>query len=355
MNDITPVQRMIASSSGAILTSLFVTPLDVVKIRMQSQTTKLKCFVYCNGLMDHLCYCLNGNGKQKWYKRPSSFKSTSHGMVQIAKNEGILSLWSGLSPTLVMAVPATVMYFTTYDHLQDFFVNHNYLSKEFSPAFAGAIARSYTVTVISPIELIRTKMQSKKLSRHEIKNAIKSTVDFGGWRYLWIGLGPSLMRDVPFSMLYWFLVEHLKQRISISSVFLKSFTCGFTAGIVSGIVTLPLDVVKTRRQITLGELELLGIHKKEGTTIYAVMKKILQESGFRGLFAGIVPRCAKVGPACAMMIGSYDIGKRFFHNQNEASRKAKSSSTVKAASSFDSSSTFDDIGQSCSHLSAFQN
>ncbi|ROL28029.1 60S ribosomal protein L27 [Anabarilius grahami] len=38
---ITPVQQMLASGTGAVLTSLFVTPLDVVKIRLQAQQTPL--------------------------------------------------------------------------------------------------------------------------------------------------------------------------------------------------------------------------------------------------------------------------------------------------------------------------
>lgn len=40
-----------------------VTPLDVVKTRLQSQHKQMvsnRCFVYCNGLMDHLCPCPNG-------------------------------------------------------------------------------------------------------------------------------------------------------------------------------------------------------------------------------------------------------------------------------------------------------
>lgn len=37
-----------------------MTPLDVVKTRLQAQQKSLlsnKCFLYCNGLMEHLCPC----------------------------------------------------------------------------------------------------------------------------------------------------------------------------------------------------------------------------------------------------------------------------------------------------------
>ncbi|CAK5020499.1 unnamed protein product [Meloidogyne enterolobii] len=42
-----------ASSVGALLTSLLVTPMDVVKIRLQSQVRPLvkgECFLYSNGV-----------------------------------------------------------------------------------------------------------------------------------------------------------------------------------------------------------------------------------------------------------------------------------------------------------------
>lgn len=46
--------------------------------------------------------------------------------------------------------------------------------------------------------------------------------------------------------------------VEIPSVFGRSFVCGFSAGTIAAVLTLPLDVVKTRRQITLGELEMMG-------------------------------------------------------------------------------------------------
>ncbi|KAK6970300.1 solute carrier family 25 member 40-like X2 [Biomphalaria glabrata] len=103
---ISPTEQMLSSCTGALMTSLLMTPFDVVKIRLQSQAkpsnfTKGHCFVYCNGLMDHLCSCVNGlTHSSEWYKRPSHFNGTFDAMIKISRNEGITSLWSGLPPTL---------------------------------------------------------------------------------------------------------------------------------------------------------------------------------------------------------------------------------------------------------------
>ncbi|MED6256646.1 hypothetical protein ATANTOWER_031792 [Ataeniobius toweri] len=77
-----------------------VTPLDVVKIRLQAQKNHMvkgKYFVYCNGLMDHICVCENGKG---WYKAAGQFKGTLDAFYKIVCCEGITALWSGLPPTL---------------------------------------------------------------------------------------------------------------------------------------------------------------------------------------------------------------------------------------------------------------
>ena len=54
-------------------------------------------------------------------------------------------------------------------------------------------------TMISPIELVRTKMQSTQFSYRQIGKAISMSVSHGGWLSLWAGLGPTLLRDIPFS------------------------------------------------------------------------------------------------------------------------------------------------------------
>lgn len=114
---------------------------------------------------------------------------------KIGRHEGISSLWSGLSPTLILAVPATICYFVSYEgtrlFMKDFYLknhpgkttlpfNHssicfNFIFSLFGisgeteqpfsiPLLAGMAARVFSVSIVSPLELIRTKMQSQKLS-----------------------------------------------------------------------------------------------------------------------------------------------------------------------------------------------
>uniref|UniRef100_A0A3Q3EFC8 Mitochondrial glutathione transporter SLC25A39 n=1 Tax=Labrus bergylta TaxID=56723 RepID=A0A3Q3EFC8_9LABR len=338
---ISPVQQMLASGTGALLTSVFVTPLDVVKIRLQAQQTpfrqalareaapwgdiirpsKWKCFLYCNGLMDHVYVCRNGTSCTSWYKTPTHFSGTLDAFVKITRHEGLRSLWSGLPPTLVMAVPATVIYFTCYDQLRDFLRYGLGFQGSHIPLVAGGLARLGAVTVISPLELVRTKMQSRRLPYSELRACIRSSVAQDGLLSLWRGWGPTVLRDVPFSALYWFNYELVKAHLcEKSQVTQANFSISFTAGAVSGaiaaILTLPFDVVKTRRQIQLGEMDTAGVCSKRTTSTWHIMKEIWAELGYRGLFAGFMPRVIKVTPACAVMISTYEFGKAFFQKVN---------------------------------------
>ncbi|KAM9807184.1 mitochondrial glutathione transporter SLC25A40 isoform 2-T3 [Syngnathus typhle] len=333
---------MVSSCSGALLTSLLVTPLDVVKIRLQAQKSPLpkgkqpnssffvtrqsnvfffqcsgKCFVYCNGLMDHVCVCMNG-----WYKAPGHFNGTADAFVKIVRNEGIRSLWSGLPPTLVMAVPATVIYFTCYDQLRAILKVKMGQYEQFAPMLSGAVARVGAVSVISPIELLRTKKQSEKLTYGQLRNCVQTAVKAEGWLSLWRGLGPSLLRDVPFSAIYWYNYERGKRWLcqhygTSEPTFAMTFMSGATSGTIASILTLPFDVVKTRRQVELGELQAMNLSHKASSTV-TVMKKIVMQHGVKGLFAGFLPRVVKVAPACAIMISSYEMGKDFFRKYNQA-------------------------------------
>ncbi|NXD26867.1 S2539 protein, partial [Spelaeornis formosus] len=294
---ITPLQQMLASGTGAILTSLFVTPLDVVKIRLQAQRTPFskgtpgapqraelwKCFLYCNGLMDHLYVCQNGNGCSAWYKAPSHFTGTLVGAPGMGRPQRAAGVFSG--GLFVLLPPLT-------------------------PA-PGAL--------LSPQDAF---MQSQQLSYRELHACIRSAVAQDGWLSLWRGWGPTVLRDVPFSALYWFNYELVRtwlcrQAWLDGATFMVSFTSGAISGTVAAVLTLPFDVVKTQRQIELGDSEVHPATASKPSSTWLLMQRIRAESGTRGLFAGFLPRVIKVAPACAIMISTYEFGKSFFQKLNQ--------------------------------------
>ncbi|XP_060079058.1 probable mitochondrial glutathione transporter SLC25A40 [Ylistrum balloti] len=337
MNNITPWQQMISSCTGAVLTSFFVTPLDVVKIRLQAQKSPMKrgqCFLYCNGLMDHVCWCRNGNGNNTkpvhWYKRglPEPFTGTLDAFIKISRREGPTSLWSGLPPTLVMAVPATVVYFTCYEQCRNKLGYRDGLQEGqwWKPMAAGVVARTWAVTLISPLEMVRTKMQSEQLSYTAVWQSVRKMVRQEGIIRLWMGLGPTLLRDVPFSALYWFGYESFRsmlQRIhgKIRIGFWDNFFAGAASGAIAAIITLPFDVIKTHRQIELGNVMGSSGEKKTSST-FRLIQSLYRQQGVASLFTGIVPRVIKVAPACAIMISSYEYFKSVFREHNLKAQKA---------------------------------
>ncbi|NWI16672.1 S2539 protein, partial [Crypturellus soui] len=258
---------------------------------------------------------------------PTALLSPQDAFVKITRHEGIRSLWSGLPPTLVMAVPATAIYFTAYDQLRDYLQARAGSRGHHIPLVAGALARMGAVTVISPLELIRTKMQSRPLSYRELRVCIRSAVAQDGWLSLWRGWGPTVLRDVPFSALYWFNYELVRawlcrQARLDEATFAISFVSGAISGTVAAVLTLPFDVVKTRRQIELGDGEALRAPANKSSSTWLLLQRIWAESGARGLFAGFLPRVIKVAPACAIMISTYEFGKTFFQKLNQERQRS---------------------------------
>ncbi|KAL7062632.1 hypothetical protein AAHC03_0882 [Spirometra sp. Aus1] len=369
--------RIIASSFGGMITSLVMTPLDVVKIRMQAASrisSCEKCFLYCNGLMDHLCASVNSASNahtaSPWYSHPTTSKtawvglSTCHNasgidfcvlhsglrsfptevvdgfrtrlssieaLSKIVKSEGILSLWSGLSPTLAMALPQTVVYYSVNDWLKEKLGYTKSASKstlhygcfssnDFVPALVGALSRTIAVFTISPLELLRTKLQSQKMSLKNVYDVLQSTVVSSGFRSLWMGMGPTLLRDVPYSAIFWFVYDYNKYKYLPTVIeitphsegitrpipgFSSAFLFGACAGFTAGLITHPFDVVKTHRQIELGE-SIFGNRAYSKSTLLA-LRQLYRQKGLQALYSGFTPRLLKTTTASALMVSLFEL------------------------------------------------
>jgi solute carrier family 25 protein 39/40 len=401
-------ERMVSASAGALLTSLLATPFDVVKTRLQAdlhnrqaagaeslaRQNKTRSAAECehclrvifnNGLMEHempadkvrpMPPCTHQSIPSSAMPRPR-FTGTLDALVKIARHEGVGSLYNGLPPTLLMAVPATVLYFATYDslrqrlhllfrtnctaieHASPFYIAPSpsggasaapnapasvaprisaqaqspasdgamYGASVIAPLLAGSGARIIAATAISPLELMRTRMQSINNPPSMLRLGLQQVRE-SGVMSLWRGLSPTLWRDVPFSAIYWVCVEQFKLRLirpdlpdGSSENISASFIAGAGAGMIAATVTTPFDVIKTQRQMISLREPSTAAATMDGagrniSTIEA-LRRVVKTGGPSELFVGLMPRLAKVMPACAIMLGSYEYGKLFFARRHE--------------------------------------
>ncbi|KAL4867445.1 hypothetical protein BDV12DRAFT_120921 [Aspergillus spectabilis] len=393
IGDASIVQKMVSATCGSVLTGLLVTPLDVVRVRLQSQTPiknhspftshttptlknappNLGVTACCREVFwigQNSQFCMVGPGTHALGSQSvadcaveetqrRTFTSTLDGLRKIARNEGVLTLWRGLSPTLMMGIPGNVIYFAGYDWLRtdERSPIKRVIPGAYVPFIAGAAARIAAATAISPIEMFRTRLQATpgtgaghfKATLEGLHQMTKAQ----GYGSLWRGLTLTMWRDVPFSGLYWWGYEEVKKYIietrskaqghilprKTSSLthaattevegntFLDSFIAGSVSGALAALVTTPFDVGKTRQQVyrhmgdevatTVGSNLPKSVVQPEQLPLPKFLMHIFREEGAAGLFRGWVARCLKVAPACAIMISTYEVGKKLARDVNE--------------------------------------
>lgn len=137
--------------------------------------------------------------------------------------------------------------------------------------------------------------------------ALRAIVQSGGIVSLWGGLIPTLWRDLPFSALYWVLLESIRRHMSgdvrREHRFGAHFVGGTIAGAVAAFATTPMDVLKTHRQRSVS---MSNGHE----SMRRCAEHVWREEGWRGFFRGVGPRVLKVAPASAVMISSYELLKK---------------------------------------------
>lgn len=357
-------KKTIAATSGAIITSLFVTPFDVAKTRLQSQLamspTPLRarphlidrvscrsqrglpfkghvptCRKHCRWRVYQVEPTLSTATVARPACRPlssfvqilsvppisSKLTGTFHALKVIQQTQGLAGLWTGLSPALMLAIPSTALYFTAYDTLLTYGRSSSSSNSPqistwnamLMPMLAGSSARIFAATIVAPIELVRTQMQAHR-RKMSMRQTLSAALDQGGPRSLYRGLNATLARDVPFSAIYWTMYELMKERLgkddchpeSRNRLMGRSFVSGAVAGAVAATVTTPFDVVKTLHQINADPS---CRRSKSRQTMMKTFRHVVQKDGMCGLFVGLSARLAKIIPACGIMISSYEVGK----------------------------------------------
>ncbi|KAF0688668.1 Aste57867_19738 [Aphanomyces stellatus] len=325
------LKKSLAASTGAMITSLFVTPLDVAKVRLQAQSNlKTKpvfqstssCMPACGrsaATHSHRgaammffprhhspCLVCVRSLSMQCAAAPTTrrLRGTVDALRYVFRTEGLRGLFAGLPPTLMLAVPSTVLYYTSYDHLVTEGSHMFPALAPIMPLVAGSSARIVAATVVSPLELVRTRMQNGK-EKH-MWTILQRSVRDHGLGSLTRGLQATLARDVPFSAIYWTCYEQFKAHLAERAEFAgrpihQAFTAGAMAGMIAATVTTPFDVVKTLQQVD-GSMNLSTVQ---------ILRRLVATQGIGAVMTGLTARLAKIAPSCAIMISTYEVGKLY--------------------------------------------
>ncbi len=244
---------LIAGSVGAFA----VYPIDVVKTRMQNQTTSNR--LYSNGFD---CW------RQLW------------------KQGGLKSFYRGCVPQMIGVAPEKAIKLLAYSYVTK--SNPNDLKTHVA---GGLIAGTCQVMVTSPYEMIKINLQmNNKINYKELLNIKK----------LYTGASACFLRDIPFSGIYFPLYWYLKEKEN-----LNPFVAGTLAGAPAAFSCTPADVVKTRMQTLIKQ------NQSNGHGLIQVATSIYKNEGFTAFWKGGGWRVLRSSPQFGITLLVFEYLKEF--------------------------------------------
>lgn len=279
-----------------------VYPIDLVKTRMQAQ------------------------------RNFSQYRNSIDCFIKIFSKEGVRGIYSGLGPQLIGVAPEKAIKLTVNDFLRSFFMDDRGDIKLPFEILSGATAGACQVIFTNPLEIVKIRLQVRSeyagdLARSQV-NAI-GVVKSLGLSGLYRGITACLMRDVPFSAIYFPTYAHIKKDLFHYDPKDKNkrsrlrtwelLTAGGLAGMPAAFLTTPFDVIKTRLQIDprAGETKYNGI-------LHAA-KTILKEESYKSFFKGGGARVLRSSPQFGFTLAAYEIFQNLFplHANSQSPEKTE--------------------------------
>ena len=199
------------------------------------------------------------------------------------------------------------------DTMRDYFFTKNQVRKikVHEEIIAGSIAGFLQLIVTVPYEMVKIRLQMQgNVPENQRKNALGIIAELGPLK-MYRGLTATMVRDVPFCVLFFPLYSNIKdslcsfQSTNGASINQEPFhiglLSGMIAGSISGAIVTPADMLKTRIQ--------QGLTDQQSFILYA--KDVIQKEGSIALFRGWHTRVLVIAPLYGFVSLAFELQKRF--------------------------------------------
>ncbi|KAI9819566.1 MAG: hypothetical protein M1827_007016 [Pycnora praestabilis] len=290
------LKDIVFGSTAGIVGKFVEYPFDTVKVRLQSQP-------------DHL---------------PLRYKGPLDCFRQSFRQEGFGSLYRGISAPLLGAAIETSSLFFSYRLAQDALQATILPLTKPLPISAlvvcGAASGAFTSLLLTPIELIKCKMQVPAQSPAtayrplSALSLIASVYKHHGIRGFWHGQLGTLIRETGGSAAWFGSYEGVSAMFRsfkmpsgtsdsslVSLPIYQQMLAGATAGVSYNFVFYPADTIKSRMQT-----EEIGLGTSGRRTFWAVGKALWQQQGLKGLYRGCGITVGRAAPSSAFIFAVYE-------------------------------------------------
>ncbi|KAH8830121.1 mitochondrial carrier domain-containing protein [Flagelloscypha sp. PMI_526] len=280
-----------------MVSEIFEYPFDLAKVRLQSQLLNTTGKLTFDGPMD----CL----KQTW------------------KEEGVRGLYRGFTVPLLGGMAESAALFLAYGGSQNIIRAYTKQNDELSIGqlgLASAVAGFSTSFVVTPIELVKCRLQvqmmglhtptrtpstleaamgskidppfqARSYSTHSLKSAgplevTSQIIRANGLRGLWIGHSATIVRDTG-GTIAWFVVKEC----AISGAFSGAFCV---------VALYPIDTIKSAMQTDEDR------PNRSQRTFWDTTRRMYGAHGLKGLYSGCFLTAVRAVPSSGLVFLVYD-------------------------------------------------
>lgn len=182
------------------------------------------------------------------------YRGMLHTIFRVAKDEGVRTLYSGVTAGVQRQMCFCGMRIGLYDHVKRFYGDDSQGNKPkiMTKVLASCTTATMAVLFFQPTEVVKIRFQAagRKSIYTGTMNAYTTIARTEGMRGLWKGVSTNVIRlsvvNCTEIVVYDIIKSYILYKKWMDDTIPCHFTSAISAGFVTTIIASPVDVVKTR-------------------------------------------------------------------------------------------------------------